>query len=250
LNSTWGSFKYASLVTATLNINGVVTRHDADAYGPIEKREKTPDGHYTGWGEYLGWAVLDLYNPKGNKQLKYNYLTTSDSPDFFSLSNAYGLTLFPTDFNYTPNFSDPLAFTQNITVTEPIASATDLLTVNIDLTVTNKSNPSLGIKPNVNIEVGGSGNWQTYNLDNGKTTLSLKLSQPYIVHGMFGTSSGVGILTVTEVDNNYVAKFIMTIGSTPGQESSVTTAKTADKSVNINYAIPVSYDVFNQFKNH
>ena len=254
LKSTWGSFQYLNPVNVILNINGVVTRPNTFVTGTIEKdglMNIAIDGTlYKGRGEILSWLNLDFYNPTGSKQLNFTYWTTDNRPDNFLFSPYYGLTFFPTNISYTPNFTEQSqTFTQNITVAEDIAGITDLVTANIDLTVVSQSNPSIEIKPNVNIEVGASGSMQSYKLKNGSVKLSLKLSQPYIVHGQFGTSSGVGTLTVSQVDNNYVAKFRLTMGSTPGQEITFTIPKTADKTIDINYKIPVADDVFNQFKN-
>jgi hypothetical protein len=250
LKSTWGSSMDYGPVTTTINIYGVITRPDANVTVYILG---VPPGLMapTEWNcEQLANYDLNFYNTTGSKQFKYTYYTTFITNNYFSLSNSCGLTLLPTNFSYTPVFShQSLTFTQDITVTEDIASAKDLVTANIDLTIVNSSKKRLAIKPNVNIEVGVSGSMQLYTLNNGRATVSLKLSQPYIVHGAFGTSSGVGILTVTEVDNNYVAKIKMTIGSMSNQESSYTTPISADKNSDINYTIPVSDDVFNQLKN-
>ena len=249
LKSTWGIAKNASPVSATININGVITRPNTLVNLLIQKH----DLNYTqtGWGELLSWRNLDLYNPTGSKQLIYYYLTTdSYGSDFFSIQDSYGLTIYPQGFSYTPDFSSStFGFTQNITVAEDIASATDLVTANINLTVESQSSPSIGIKPNVNIQVGVSGNMQTYKLKDGKTSLSLKIDQPYIVRGQFGTSSAVGILTVKKVDKNYVGTFQLSMGSTLGQEQTFTVVNNGDKTIDINYTISVSSDVFNQFRN-
>ncbi|MEI8084803.1 MAG: hypothetical protein WCG93_01175 [Paludibacter sp.] len=234
-------------VEGTLNIHGVVTGNVEQAY-VIEKHQNIPGstGAYF-QSEYLAWANVNFSNPTGSKQLKIYYLTTDERPDYFTMPTGSSLTIYPSNFSFTPDLSKwPQKFTQDLTVTQDIGVNTDEVTANIDLTVVNSSNKNLEVKPNVNIQVGVSGTMKSFTLNNGYVSLKLKLSQPYIVRGVFGTASAVGILTVKEVDKNYVTTLMMTMGSTPGDNLTYTTTKDASKSVYINYPIAVANDVFNQ----
>jgi len=254
LKSTWGIAKDVSLVSTTLNINGVVNRN-----AQVSVNVNAPLFYYNGFlnqpflTSLVWWKNLNFNNPTGYKQITFQHLAFTFDPSYFTLQSGYldSLTIDPSSFinTATGSSSQPLTFTQNITVSEPIANKTDEVTANINLTVVSQSSPTIGIKPNVNIYVGVSGNMQSYTLKDGKTSLKLKLDQPYIVHGQFGTASAVGILTVKKVGTNYVGTFQLTMGSTPGAVQTFPTPQTADKTIDINYTIPVASDVFNQFKN-
>ena len=260
LDFTWGLSQPLTWVNATFNINGVVTRPAMTSYYGFKliPYSTNLDGTINYYHSIMGdrYITLDLYNPTGSKQINCYYLTTDgymyNTPDYFETwATPYGLTIFPEEsFSKTPDFSsNPAKFTQDITVAEDVATATELVTANIDLTIVSQSNSTIGIKPNVNIQVGVSGSMQSYKLKDGKTSLSLKIGQPYIVHGQFGTASAVGILTVKKDGTNYVGTFQLTMGSTPGTEQTFTVTDTGDKTIDINYTIPVADDVFNQFKN-
>jgi SpoU rRNA methylase family enzyme len=258
LDFTWGLSQPLTPVDATFNINGVINRPAIASYYGFKMIPygTNLDGTINYYYNYM-WdrsITLDFNNPTGNKQIRYTYYTADNymysTPDYFGTGGTPdGLTIDPAGFKITPNFSSyPAKFTQNIIVTEDIASATELVTANIHLTVVSQSNPSIEIKPNVNIQVGISGNMQSYSLKDGETKLSLKIGQPYIVHGQFGTSSAVGILTVKKVGTDYVGTFQLSMGSTLGSEKTFTVTDTGDKTIDITYKIPVADDVFNQFR--
>jgi hypothetical protein len=254
LDFTLGFSQTLYPVDLTLVVDGLVTQPASFLYYGFKKivDPLLPYGQYQ--YPYLLNQYINVYIDKttSGSPVVCHYLTPDvdlvKTPDYFGIQfKSDGLTVTPAEFSVSPDFSSNTAkCSQVIKVVEDLTW--DLVTANIDLTVVNQSNPSIGIKPNVNIQVGVSGNMQTYSLNNGNSTLTLKLSQPYSVRGVFGTASGDGVLTVEDVGDSYVATFTMTIGSNAGKVTTFTTPKSANKSVYINYLIPVADDVFNQMK--
>ena len=250
LDFTLGFSQTLYPVEMSLFIDGQVTKPSSFIYDCYKKIDDPlrQTGDFPDIYSLFGFLEGEIDKTTGSTPIIAHYLTTDidlvKTPDYFGIYNkSDGLTVTPVDFSKTPDFStNPAKCTQVVKVVEDLTW--DLVTAIIDLTVVNQSNPSIGIKPNVNIQVEG----QTHPLYNGKTTLMLKLGQTYSLRGVFGTASGDGVLTVEDVGDNYVATFLMTIGTNAGKVSTFTTPKSADKAVSIKYLIPVADDVFNQMK--
>ena len=233
----WGTSLPATTADFSLSFNGKVSRQSEISLTFRNTK-----------GRQLNKVWADITNKTGKtKNIRFiGYYVSQDTPTnynilFNSTDKSYQLTFDPSNFSYVGK-----AFNQSIAVSEPSQSVTNIITANVDLSITKKSSQTVAVKPNIPIYVGVAGNMQGYSLVNGKTTLPLEIGKTYIVRGGFGTSSGEGTLTVTEDASNYIATFILTIGATPGKVYSGTSPKTTTKIVNINYLIPVSDDVFNQ----
>lgn len=241
LSSTWGYsapavfnqahivFDQPSPLTRRSNIKVVASVNGKPLY--IEKAQLRPDPDH----EMFGSDVLFGFYKYINKTVDYAFFDDNNDP-------SYSVTFNPSVFSWN---EDNLG--TNINIYESNQGST-FVNVNVDLKVVKKSSPSLAIKPNLNILVGVPGAMNVVQLVDGKTNFSLKVGQEYLVKGVFGSASGQGTISVVDNGSIYVAKFRMPIGSAPALEFTYPLAKSAGNTININYTIPVTDDVFNQIK--
>ncbi len=174
----------------------------------------------------------------------------------------------PTNFTFTSpasNIGKSLSFspstlsianmcdgkTYNIVVTDNTI-VSGVVTVNLDLTATSKTNNKLVIKPNLPIYYAPKGSFfGVTNLVNGKASFPVEIDKEYYLAFMVGDEGGYGTLKIGNQGANYLVtftpEFSLNTAALPNPIT-LTVPKESNKSVDIKYTAIIPDNVLNVFK--
>lgn len=212
----------------------------------------------TNFSTIYGNNMTTYINPTNTNQNSYSnnfiqlYNTPTNRPANFKLkSSSYNIG---TNLSFSPASIDISNMcdgkTYNIVVTNNTV-ATQVVTVNLDISATSATNKLLIIKPNLPIRYAlKNTKWNNGYLVNGKATFPVELNKDYVLAIVFGNTSGQGNLKVVSQGSNYVVTFTpeMSFNTNVPKVVTFTVPQTSTNSVDIKYSAILPDDILNLFK--